>query len=72
MNVVDFTGKTTLAISVDRVLDAAKENLDCGAVVGIDSDGELYVASSLAGIDSTVALLERAKLQLLRKFEDDY
>ena len=72
MNVVDFTGVTTASVPVDQVLDAAKESVTAAVVVGVDADGELYVASSLPRINGAIVLLERAKLQLLRKFEDGY
>lgn len=52
-------------VPCDNVLSAALDKLDVVVVVGLDKDGELYVAGS-DGSMMTVFLMERAKLLLVQ------
>ena len=64
--VVDFTGLTDLDIDPEKVLNGAKEaGLQNLIIVGEDSEGLLYVASSLGDLPKVYFLLELAKKQLL-------
>ncbi len=65
-NVIPLGNITRLDLPVDRVLDAAKEDISERVVVlGWDKDGELYFASSFADGGDVMWLLEKAKLALL-------
>jgi len=65
-NVIPLGNITRLDIPVDRVLDAAKEDIsDRVVVLGWDKDGELYFASSFADGGEVLWLMEKAKLALL-------
>lgn len=69
-DVVAFTGETTLDIDPDRVLEAAIGKLDRVIIMGATKDGEEYLAQSCSDITVAVWDLERAKLVLLRSFEN--
>lgn len=51
-------------IEPDDVLDGAKDKLAIAVVVGLDRDGELFLASS-DGAERAYFLMERAKFWLL-------
>jgi hypothetical protein len=51
-------------IEPDQVLDAAKDKMATVVVLGLDRNGELYLASS-DGAERAYFLMERAKLWLL-------
>lgn len=64
-NVVNFDGVTRLDISAEKVLEQANQSsLENAVVIGYDTNGELYFASSFADGGDVLWLLERAKLQL--------
>lgn len=63
--VVEFTGVTRLDISPDRVLDAARGELESVVLCGYDKDGNEYFASSVADGGAALWMLERAKQALL-------
>lgn len=64
--VIRWRGVTRLDLPVDQVLGAAKdEGLKCVVVLGYDSDGAEYFASSIADGADVMWLLERLKMQLL-------
>lgn len=52
-------------VSCDDVLNSAVGKLDQVAVIGLDADGDVYIAGS-DGSAETVFLMERAKLFLLQ------
>lgn len=51
--------------------DKVGEKLEVGVVVGLE-DGELYVASSTPDLATMILLLERAKLKLIRIYDNEY
>ena len=64
--VLRFHGITKLDLPVDRVIDSAMDaGLRCVVVLGYDSDGKEYFASSIADGADVLWLLERLKLRLL-------
>ncbi|WP_043767594.1 hypothetical protein [Algiphilus aromaticivorans] len=63
--VVLFPGITKLDLPADRVLDAAKDQLDRCVILGYDADGEEYFASSIADGGDVLWLIERMKKALL-------
>lgn len=64
--VLRFRGVTRHDIPVERVLDMARgEGLRCAVVIGYDSEGDEYFASSMADGADVLWLLERLKLKLL-------
>lgn len=65
-NVVILPCTTKLDLSPERVLDAAKDQLETVVILGWDKDGKEYFASSCSDGADVVWLLERLKLQLLR------
>jgi basic membrane lipoprotein Med (substrate-binding protein (PBP1-ABC) superfamily) len=66
-NVVEFSGVTRLPIPVERVIKKAlKGKLTEVVVVGYNSDGHFYFASSEPDGPSVLWLLEMARLLLLR------
>ena len=57
---------TTLDIPTERILNAAiSAELQNCFVVGVDKDGELYFASSMADGGSVLWWMEKAKVALL-------
>ena len=64
-NVIQGNFITTLDVPVEKVLGAAlKDELEQVVIIGVDSDGEIYLASS-KGPESTLWLLELGKKELL-------
>ena len=65
-NVIPLGCITRLDLPTDQVLEEAKGPCSDGVVVlGFDTDGDLYFASSIADGGSVIWLLEQAKLALL-------
>jgi len=58
-------GKTNQDIPAERVLDNAPRDLKEAMVLGYDSEGELYCASSEADLGHLLLLLEYAKMHIL-------
>ena len=58
---------TTLDIPPERVLKEAIGVVDPVLLIGYDTEGELYVASSTADAHRLLWLIETAKLYLLTK-----
>lgn len=56
---------TKLGIPVDRVLEAAKGELDSVILIGYDKDGGEYFSSTIADGGEVLWLIERAKKLLL-------
>ena len=66
-NVVPLGNVTSLDLPTDMVLEAAKGECSDGVIViGYDSEGGEYFASSIADGGTVLWLLERMKLQLLQ------
>lgn len=62
---------TTLDISPERVIDAAKEaELQDVVVIGYDKDGDFYFAANQADGKDVLWLLEVAKKKLLEAGEE--
>jgi hypothetical protein len=65
-DIIPLGNITKLDLPTDRVLDQCKGHCFDGVVViGFDSDGEFYFASSIADGGSVIWLLEQAKKKLL-------
>lgn len=68
LKVVKFTRpeaeETDADISVDIVLDAAKEKLKSGLIAGWTKDGNFYFAMSQGSVSENLMLLETARLML--------
>lgn len=57
---------TKLDLPVERVLENVKKEVEGGVVVlGLDKDGDLYFASSIANGSDVLWLMELAKKRLL-------
>ena len=69
-HVLDFTGITSLDIEPDRILEAAKGELESVVVVGYRKDGREYFASSIADSGTAAWLLSRA-MRLLHETCDE-
>jgi hypothetical protein len=66
-NVIPLGNITRLNLPTERVLEAAKKYCSEGVVIlGYDSDGEFYFASSIADGGEVIWLLELAKHRLMR------
>lgn len=63
--IITFDGITRLDIPVDRVLDAAKDQLEGVVIIGFKADGEFYAASTYADGGTVIWLLESCKKMLL-------
>lgn len=63
--VVDIGCITKLDLPPDRILEAAKGELEGVVVIGFKKDGSEYFASSYADGGDVLWLLERCKKQLL-------
>ena len=65
-NVIPLGNFTRLDLPPERILEAAKSRVDGGVVIlGWDTEGELYFASSIADGGEVIWLIEKAKLALL-------
>ncbi len=64
-NVIPLGNVTLLDLPVDRVLEAAKGQLQSVVVIGWTEDGEEYFASTDPNGGSVIWLLERFKKALL-------
>lgn len=69
-DVVDLNGVTSLDLDPDKVLEAAKGNIDHVIVIGYHKDGSEYFASSTSYVPDIVWLLERYKHFLLNNAQD--
>lgn len=64
-NVIPLGNITKLDLPPDRILDAAKGQMQGVVLLGWDEDGELYFASTYADGGEVLWLLEKAKQRLL-------
>lgn len=62
---------TSLDLPVERVLEAAKEQLEGVVLLGYTHDGEMYFASTYADGGEVLWLLEKCKLALLNVGVED-
>jgi hypothetical protein len=66
--VVPFTGPTKLDVPAARVLKAATDaDMQTAIVIGWDSTGEFYFASSAADGAEVLWLIELAKIKLMKE-----
>lgn len=75
MSVVNFPGNdrdyTLLEINPDTMLQANLGKLKTLFMVGLDHGGDLVVGASISNLDACIALLERAKQDILNRYESD-
>lgn len=64
-DVVKFNGITRLNLPVDTILDEARGRLGGIVILGYDTAGEEYFATSYADYSEALWLLERCKKALL-------
>ena len=70
-NVVYLDVETRLDLPADRVLEQALGKMDHVVIVGYDTEGNEYFASSKADAAEVIFHLERAKYKLLRIIDGD-
>ena len=63
--IIPFTGITKLDLDPDLILEGAKGNLEGVVILGWDSDGDFYGASSYADGGTVMWLLEMCRRKLL-------
>ena len=63
--VIEFDGETRLPMDPDRILEAAKGELDSALVLGFDKEGGFYLASSDPDARQMIWALETAKAMLM-------
>ena len=68
-NIIDLPVITTLDLSPDRVLEAAKGNLEIAIIVGVDKEGDFYFSSTKADGGEVLWWLEMAKRKLFEVCE---
>lgn len=61
-NILNFTGGTLIPHEPDTVLNAAIGKLETVLVVGVDKNGELYVASDNSSVAGNLLLCKRAEM----------
>lgn len=66
MAVVNFTGITKLPLSVDRVLDGARDLTEV-VVLGWDENGELFISMSEPSLDRALMLLAVAQREIVNE-----
>jgi len=64
-NIIPLNGLTKLDLPIDRVLDAAKGELEGVILIGYDIKGDEYFASTYADGGDILWLIERLKKRLL-------
>lgn len=70
-DVVQFNGVTRLDIDPDPVLESAVGKLEWVVIIGVDSDGYEYFASSKADGAEVNWALDRAKYKLQQITDDE-
>ena len=63
--IIPLGGMTTLDLPADRILDAAKGQMEGVVIVGFDKDGGVYAASSYADGGTVMWLLEACKTKMV-------
>lgn len=70
-NVVELKTITKLDLPPERILDRARDaGMQIAIVIGLDSDGEFYFASSAADGGTALWWIEKAKKKLLEYGDD--
>ena len=64
-NVVPLGNVTRLDLPPDRILEAAKGQMNGVVIIGWDNEDKFYVASSIADGADVLWLLETAKRELM-------
>ena len=67
--IIDFHGETTRDIEADKVLEGAIGKLETVVLVGVDDEGQIYLASSTADRARIVLLLALAQADTLDSVE---
>lgn len=68
-NVVGFDNITTVTMTPEKILNAAKEHVPEELfVIGWDREGDLYFAGTHSDVASCLLLLETAKRDLMDNF----
>ncbi|QDP62905.1 MAG: hypothetical protein Unbinned5081contig1002_10 [Prokaryotic dsDNA virus sp.] len=62
--IYEFTGLTKLPLDPNKVIGYAEDLKEC-VVIGIDADGEIYVAGSSGDVANVVYLIELGKKYML-------
>lgn len=70
-NVIPLNNITRLDLPPDRVLDGAKGKMSGLVILGYDTEGNEYFASTYADGGEVLWLLERCKINLLGVIEYD-
>lgn len=63
-NIIPIGCITKLDMPADKILEAAKGQLDGVVLIGFDKDGEVYAASSYADGGDIMWLLESCKMKM--------
>ena len=63
--IIPIRGVTKLYIPPDRILEAAKGQMEGVVIIGFDKDGEVYAASSYADGGTVMWLLEACKTKMM-------
>lgn len=63
--IIPIRGVTKLDIPPDRILEAAKGQMEGVVIIGFDKDGEVYAASSYADGGTVMWLLEACKTKMM-------
>lgn len=63
--IIPIGGVTKLDLPPDRILEAAKGQMEGVVIVGFDKDGEVYAASSYADGGTIMWLLEACKTKMM-------
>lgn len=67
---IPLNNVTRLDLPVERVLEAAKDQLVDAIIIGIDVNGEFYFASNMADGGEVLWWIEQAKKRLLSLGDD--
>lgn len=68
--IITFTGITKLDLPADRVLEAAKDQLEGVVILGYTKEGDEYFASTYANGGTVNWLLDRCKQKLLEGMDE--
>ncbi|HCY85923.1 MAG TPA: hypothetical protein DHV36_12380 [Desulfobacteraceae bacterium] len=63
--IIPIGGVTKLDPPADKILEEAKGEMDGVVIVGFDSEGEVYAASSYADGGTVMWLLEACKTKMM-------
>ena len=63
--IIELGGITRLDLPADRILEAAKGRMEGVVLIGFDTDGSVYAASSYADGGTVMWLLEACKTKMM-------